>query len=196
MHCSRLMSYNKDLLTYLLTYLCSKYSLRSHRYSYTIAVATSWLLCQWYAGQSVAISQSVVLSDDQRHGPQTQLNQSHAAEMEAIDQFFLGNSVIIFLTPYSFQLWELWLNSIRFWQHFVNFFISTLTSLMTLTRALLTISNLMFCKKKIKLLIAAMDLYNIWWEWPKYTKAYASSITLNSVHVYTKRWLIILQDTV
>jgi len=38
--------------------------LHSHGYSYTVAIATGWLLCQCYAGQSRAISQAVVLSED------------------------------------------------------------------------------------------------------------------------------------
>jgi len=28
------------------------------------SLATGWLLCQWYAGQTGAITQAVVLSDD------------------------------------------------------------------------------------------------------------------------------------
>ena len=34
---------------------------------YAVTVTTGWLLCQWYAGKSVAIPQSVIFSDNQCH---------------------------------------------------------------------------------------------------------------------------------
>lgn len=65
--------------------------------SYAVAVATGRVFCQWHAGQSVSIFQSVVLSHAWLMG-QTQSNQSGTAgsQRKQMASFFLQNSVIIF----------------------------------------------------------------------------------------------------
>jgi len=161
--------------------------IHSHRCGYTVAVSTDWSLFQRYAGQSVAIPQPIVLSQNVTD-PQTQTNHSVAAgnSLKQLTSFSWEYSyyAIIFSTM-MFSTLRTLITILSSFGNILLIFINTGKLLMKLTPCASVRSNLTaFCENR-----KSFRRYNGFVQnFTTVTKIHqglCNSFTLNSVQVCT-----------